>query len=298
MSSNVKNEGWPEKSTLKSSGALGGVGVLALLFAFFKIRPYLGSPPTVRAYNATDSAKAQHSGQTVKKPESATFLDSFTRIRGVRFTTGTRSGMPKSPVRIIERPLFDGLPVLVSARLARGISSLEPDLSTEADFVALIRTEETQELDDESMQGAKLMGVAVPNLDLKRMVLHFSEIVTREGRHYAVQATAIDPETQTQGVPADYSSGLPSRLAGVGISRVLTAADQILMAKLLPDPGRASIVQQATQEAARQLNDEAANDISLEATRNLRETKAELSLAVGTSLTLRLRALTEQPMKE
>ena len=297
MSGSVQNDGWEQKPTLKSNGALGGFSVIALLFAFFKARPYFEHAPRVQTYNGSEQTPQHHSGETVKKNSNATLLETLTGHQISRSAGGARSGTPRTAVKVIERPLLDGLTVTVTAVLSRGISSLEAEPDVEATFGTLIRSDDTRELDDDPLKGARLTGMAFPNLDLKRMVLKFSELVTRDGRQYAIQATAIDPETQTQGVPADYSSGLGSRLAGVGISRVITAGDQILMAKVMPDNSRASLVQQAAQESARQMNDQAANDISLEATRNLRETKAELSLPARTPLTLRLRALSDQPTR-
>lgn len=294
MSGTVQNDGWTKKQTLKSSTALGGVGLIALLFAFFKTRHLFDPTPTVRPYSGNEQTQKHHESPTAKKTGGFSMAESITAFRTLKAGSAAGQSLAHSPVKVIERPLLDGLLVTVSATLVRSISSLEPDPSVEAVFGALIRTEETHALDDDPLRGARLIGMAIPNMDLKRMALRFSELVTREGRSYGVQAIAIDPETQTQGVVAEYSSGLGSRLVGVGISRVITAGDQILMSKLLPDSGQASVVQQVTQEAARQMNDQAANEISLETTRNLRETKAELSLPAGTQLMLRLRALPEQ----
>ncbi|MGK5083423.1 hypothetical protein WDW37_08950 [Bdellovibrionota bacterium FG-1] len=296
MSGSVQNDGWTQKPTLKSNGTLAILTLIVMAFTGFKLRPYLIHAPTVHAYNGTEQTQQRHADEAVKKDGSFSLVSSMAALRQLKLGTGARSSFHPH-VKVIERPLMDGLTVTISATLSRGVSSLEPDPSIEAVLGGLIRAEETRELDDSPLQGAKLVGMAVPNMDLKRMVLRFSELITRDGRSYAIQATAIDSETQTQGVAAEYSSGLGSRLAGVGISRVLTAGDQILMAKLLPDSGSASVAQQASHEAARQMNDQAANDISLETTRNLRETKAELSLAAGTPLTLRLRALPEQTQR-
>jgi hypothetical protein len=298
MSGTVKNDGREQKRTLKSTGALAGVSFLAILFGFFKIRPYFWDSPKVRTYNRGEPSQQHHASEMVKKDGSFSLFTSMKELRQFKIGAGAqRTSSTGTEVRVIERPLMDGLTVTVTAQLTRGISSLEPDTSVEAVFGALIRTDESRELDDSGLKGAKLVGVATPNMDLKRMVIRFSELVTRDGRSYAVQATAIDPETQTVGVPADYLSGLGSRLVGVGISRVITAADQILMSKLLPDSGSASIAQQTSREVAKQMNDQAANDISLETTHNLRETKAELTLPAGTPLTLRLRVLPSQPMR-
>lgn len=299
MSGSVQNDGWTQKATLKHNGVLGGLSLLVLLFTAFKLKPYFNNTPTVRTYTGTgDQRQRRHSAEAAKKPDGTSLLDALPAFRQLRSGANARAIGVRTHVKVIERPLLDGLTVTVSATLTRGISSLDPDLSVEAVFGVLIRSEETRELDDHSLQGGKLMGMAISNMDLKRMVLKFSELVTRDGRSYAIQATAIDPETQTVGVPAEYSSGLGSRLAGVGLSRVITAGDQLLMNQLMPNAGSASAVQQAAQEVARQMNDQAANDISLEATRGLRETKAELTLPAGTTLTLRLRALPEQPQKE
>lgn len=296
MSASVKSEKWTETSILQSSLYLGAAGVAVLIFAVLKLRPYFDHSPIVKIYNGgSDQTKKKEIG-TGKKEVRSSWLDSLPGSHRARDAGlgQIKSGGVSTSVKVIERPLFDGLTVTVRATLTRGISSLEPDTSVEAVYESLIRSDDTRELDDRQIQGAKLNGLAVPNLDLKRMVLHFSELVTVDGRSYAIQAAAIDPETQTQGVPAHYSSGLATRLTGVGLSRVITVGDQILMAKILPDPSGATIAQQTSIQAVNQMNNQAANDLSLEATRDLRETKAELTLAAGTVLTLRLRVLPEQ----
>ena len=292
MSAEVKEHSWTEKSQLSGHLALALAGVVALLFAYFKIKPYLNPEKKVHPYQGQDQTdhRSAESGKKEKELNDSFIskLAPITHLGTLGGGLGSGAGA-RSRVHVIERPLFDGLSVTIRATLSRGVSSLENDPRVEAHFDSLVKEEETADLDDSSVIGAKLLGVSVPNMDLKRLVLNFSELVTRDGHSIPIQATAIDMETQTQGVRANYASGLGPRLLGVGISQVMTAGDQILMAKVLPDPSTATITQQATAQAAQQMNDQAATNLSLEATKSLRETKAELSLPAGTPLTIRLR---------
>lgn len=295
MKASTKSYSWTEKPTLHSSIALACVAILALLFAYFKMQPLLEGKTQTRPYREHgQSSEAARFESGVFKQFNLRELNSFAAAKGSSRAQGQVNAGSRGRVRVIERPLLDGLSVTIRATLNRSISSLEPDRSAEATLIELERSDETRGLDDASIRGAKLTGLAVPNFDLKRMNFQFVQLVTLEGRSYAVQGVVVDPETRTAGVRADFASGLPSRLLGVGISRAMTAGDQILMANLLPDPGTSDIVKQATQQAARQLNEQAANDLSLEATRGLRETKPELFLPAGTFLTVRLRVLPER----
>ena len=291
MSAEVKEHSWTEKSQMSGHLALAIAGIVALIFAYFKIRPYLNPEKKVHPYQGQEQT-SHHTQEEEKKDKEMndSLIAKLNPISHLGAIVGGLGGVnTKARVHVIERPLFDGLSVTIRATLTHGVSSLESSPRVEAQFDSLVKEEETADLDDSSVKGAKLMGVAVANLDLKRLVLNFTELVTRDGRSIPIQATAIDMETQTQGVRANYASGLGTRLLGVGISQVMTAGDQILMAKALPDPATATITQQATSQAAQQMNDQAATNLSLEATKGLRETKPELSLPAGTPIWLRLR---------
>ena len=299
MSGDVTEHPWTEKGTGGSrfSGhlALACVSGIVIGVTYFKLKPYLNPEPQVHAFLGHD--QAEHRSAQDKNQEKELKDSLLTKILfashlgglGGNLGGGGPSRGPRSHVRIIERPLFDGLSVTVRATLIRGVSSLQPDPRIEAELVSFIPEEGTRELDDASVRGSKLLGVAIPNLDLKRMVLNFGELVTPAGKSIAILATAIDPVAQTQGVEANSASGIGSRLLGVGISQVMRAGDQVFMAKFLPGPSSVNLTQQATSQAARQINDQAATDVSLEATKGLRDTKPELSLPSGTALTLRLR---------
>ena len=240
MSGEVTRHAWNEKPGLSGHLALGLTGAVVLVFTYFKLRPYFTSENKVHPYQGQD--QADHRSVENERKDKELKDSILTKLNPIpHFGVsgghggGGATGDVRSRVRIIERPLFDGLAVTIRAVLTRGISSLEPDPRIEARYESLVKEEETANLDDSSVVGAKLMGAAIPNLDLKRMVLNFGELVTRDGRAIPVQATAIDAETQTQGVEANYASGLGTRLLGVGISQVMTAGDQVLMAKILLD---------------------------------------------------------------
>jgi hypothetical protein len=292
MSAELNQHSWTEKSRLSGHLSLAAAGAVALIFTYFKLRPYLASDNKIHPYQGQDQADHRSSDSEKKAKEIKDSV--FSKLIpiphfGIPQGTSGAGRQSRGRVQIIERPLFDGLSVTIRAILLRGISSLESSPRIEARYESFVKEDETRDLDDSMVTGARLTGVAIANLDLKRLVLNFGELITHDGRSIPIQGTAIDPETQTQGVKADYASGLATRLFGVAISGVMTAGDQVLMAKVLPDPSTATLTQQATAQASKQLNDQAATDLSLEATKGLRQTKAELSLPAGTEITIRLR---------
>jgi hypothetical protein len=146
--------------------------------------------------------------------------------------------------------------------------------------------------DSSVIEQATLIGTANPNFQLKRLNLSFSELVSKEGKRFSVSGVAIDPETKTLGVKGDFSSGISSRLLGAAIGKAIITADQVATSHVLQNTANDdSVVTRELNREAHNTSVQAAGDISGEATRDLRETRPELSLPAGTQLTIRLKAL-------
>lgn len=191
---------------------------------------------------------------------------------------------------IIERPLFDGQTVILKAVLLGAVSSLEPESPVEAEVKTAVLEQNSFEVDTTSVEKARIVGVLASNMNLRRLNFSFNELTTKEGRTYTVQGFAVDPETKALGVAANYSSGLGSRLLGVGLDRAIVATDQIAMAKVIEGINGDSTASKELQRASIETNQQAAMSISSEATKSLRETPAELSLPAGTELIIRIKA--------
>jgi hypothetical protein len=116
-----------------------------------------------------------------------------------------------------------------------------------------------------------------------------NEFVSSDGKRYAVSGFAIDPETHSVGIPAHYRSGLASRLFGAGIAKVAVLGEQVLSERVLSSPSDSGAITQSLEKLGRESSSQATRDFSNEATKDLRETSAELSLEAGTPVTIRLK---------
>lgn len=190
---------------------------------------------------------------------------------------------------ISERPLFDGQSVVLKARLLNPYSSTDESTPVEAMVFGTVPLGSDGDVDFSPAEGARLIGSARANISVKRLMVNFTEMVTRDGRSYAVQGQAIDSTTRSSGIEGDYSSGLPTRLAGIAIERLIMAADQVAMSHLFSATAPEGQAAQQFELAARQTNQDAAASVSREATKDLRDTKAEISLDPGFEFRVRLK---------
>lgn len=194
--------------------------------------------------------------------------------------------------QVIERPLFDNLTVTLTVALEQAFSSAQGDGAVEARVLSLHRSGPTGSMstDTSVAEGATLHGSAAANFEQKKVQIRFTELVMRDGKRFSIAGVAIDAETNSLGVTAHYSSGLASRLLGVGISQAITAADQIGMAHVLENTNDSSVVNRELNRMTIDANGQVVGDLGSEATKDLRDTKAELSLPAGTIFPVRLKA--------
>ncbi len=281
---------WADKPEIKKEVILVAAILAVVGIGYFKFRSNESSSVVVKSSQV----------ETTKPPTS--LLEKLT-LTNSRKNAGSEAGTHNSTNQrrpetersavgkaIIERPLFDGLEVILKGVLLGEVSSLAPENPAEIQIVSLVPDEATQNLDPSEVLEAKIKGIISTNMAKKRLNITFAEITTKEGRSFSVTGYAVDPESKTLGLAANYSSGLGSRILGVALDRTIVAADQIAMAKIMDGMSDNSQSAKELQRASIETNQQASMSISAEATKDLRETSAELSLPVGTLILMKVRA--------
>ena len=205
-----------------------------------------------------------------------------------------QSGHDHPSAAVAERVLFDGQTVLLKARLLTPYSSKDESTPLEAVVVGAIRRFSDSEIDFSASDGAKLVGVGRANFLVKRLLLTFSEMISHDGRSYAVQGQAVDPATQTASIEGDYSSGLATRIAGIGLERLIMAADQVGMARLFSVTVPQNQAAAQFETAAIETNQEASASISGAATQDLRDAQPQITLQPGFEFQVRLKAQSQE----
>jgi hypothetical protein len=284
---------WTDKPELKREQILIVSIVAVLIVGFFKFQPYFQEPTKV----VINSEKTEQ----VKTPQS--FLEKFGLTRSESSTKNTsrnnisgganyrgvgNTSNNANKNAIIERPLFDGLEVVLKGTLMNSISSLASENPADVKVTGFIPNEITQGMDDSEVMGAQLKGVVTANYAKKILNISFAQIITSHGRSYPVAGYAVDLTNKSLGIAAEYSSGLPKRLLGTVIDRAIVVGDQLGMSALISgsvaDPTQAAI-----QMAAMDANQQAASELSREATQDLRSTQPELSVPAGTTIAFKIR---------
>jgi len=286
---------WTDKREVsKVSAYAAGLGI-AVLVALFKIRPYFVEQYAVNPFVHGNEATRTGKDSGLKHSEDNR-IDGFERSGGQSngrsrargFGGGSSGSRAQSKAMIIDRPLFDGSSVLLKAAISQSLSSNQAGGPVEA---KLIDGADLSAADERStLVGATLVGTANANLETKRYLIQFNELITTDGKRYPVTAYAFDEATQTAGVPGDFSSGTVTRIAGAILGRAIEVGDTVGTGKILENTGTQSVASAQVNQAFLEANHEATNEISEQATQGLRTTKAELSLSAGTVFSLKLKA--------
>lgn len=255
-----------------------------------KLAPYYRTHDHSVAYNKVQTTSS------VPKSLLEQFTVPFVGSRPYSSTLETRrpniptvTHDPNRP-SILERPLFDGQAVVLRVRSLNAYTSNEGSQPIEVKILGP-GIKGTSDLDFSPALGGKLIGAGSPNLAAKKLQIAFNELISADGRSYAIQGQAIDPQSLASGIEGDYSSGLPSRLLGITIDRAITTVDQIGTAYLFSSIGPQGLGAQELRTAAMQTTQQASQNIAAEATKDLRETPPEIQLPSGTSFMVRIRAL-------
>ena len=280
---------WTDKPELTREHVLLGAIFAIFGIGYFKLKPYFENHPTV----ITQSS--QFDSHSI--PESILIRLGFGHKKGRDAGHGTSSsgghasasGTNKKSV--VERPLFDGIEVTLTGILQGGVSSLASENPAVISITSLVPDDTSRSFDVSEVYQALAKGSVSENRGKKHLNISFSELTTSEGRSYQITGYAFDPETKTLGVPAEYASGLGSRILGVVLDRVITGGDEVGMAALMNGVSQNSPASAQIQMASVATNQQASTELSQEATKDLRGTQPELSLPAGTEITLKIKAL-------
>jgi hypothetical protein len=282
---------WTDKPELSREHVLIAAILAVFGIGYFKLKPYFETNSTVITQNLRVESHSipksilerfgvvHKNGKDIHGAGSASFSNS-------------RGGAGAGRRSVVERTLFDGTEVTLTGILQGGISSLAPENPAVVSIHALVPDQTTSGFDVSEVYGALAKGSVSENRTKKRINISFSELTNSEGRSFQVTGYAIDPETRTMGVPADYASGLGSRLLGAVLDRVITGGDQVGMSALMNGVSNNNSATSAQlQMASVATNQQASAELSDEATKDLRGTQAELSLPAGTEVTFKIKAL-------
>ena len=279
MKAVFKDFTWTNKPVLTTHVVFVSLALLALVFAYFRLKPHFASHEKIEPLPEVSHLKKE---TKVSRSAPSYFFDSKDTVQSSR-NSKDFSNFPISKTMkggFIERPLFDGATVTVQASLLHEVSSNQNDRSVEA----VIKDASSE------MTGATLLGNYSWNFELKRMNFQFSELTTKDGRRFNISGVAIDPETRSLGAPANYSSGIASRVIGTGIGKVLSVGADLFGARILENSNDSDVVRRELTRLASDSSYQTAQDIGDEATKGLKDTQPELSLPMNTLLTIRLKA--------
>ena len=283
----VKSYEWSDKIKVKLIAAY-GVGVAAAgVITFFKIKPYFEHKPFIRVFMGTPKSEGAGNKNFNLGLDGST---SFHQVLGSKpGQTARARGGNQTNNYVIERPLFDGLTVTLKAVLMEGILSSSGSTGVQAKL--LNGSDLDGSFEASFLTDATLIGSASANFDSKTFNLSFNELITLQGKQYQISGFAFDPKTQTQGVPADYSSGLTSRIAGSILNQAIQVGQEVATSRVLTNTGSSdSIAAMEMNRAMISTSQQATGDLGTEATAGLRNTRPALSLPGGTVFTLKLSA--------
>lgn len=285
---------WSDKIQLTTPAACIAGLVVSLLVLSYRLKPYFQDHKEVTVFKGSRDTTRP----SVKLPGfNIGHFDAQFTPKGIVSNLlktgsgqgGTRGTSDNSKNRVIERPLFDGMMVSLRAVLLQSMSSNDGSPTIQAKLLDGADLNGSYEVS--FLKDATLSGTASPNLNAKRYNLQFSELITPEGKRYAVAAFAFDEKSQTVGIEADYSSGLVPRLAGSVLGQAIQVGQDIGTARVLNNSGASDSV--ASMEMNRALvstSQQTTGDISTEATSGLVNTRPVVSLEAGTVFTVKLKA--------
>lgn len=265
---------------------------IAIILAFgvllvAKLAPYYQEKSRTVVYNSIQTVPNTPKDLVEKTEARTNFIDK-TRPGVSGGAWASRKNDRKNP-SVAERPLFDGQSVILKVRSLNPFSSKEANQILEATVVSPFLRDTDGSIDFSITDGAKLVGTGSANFSTKRLFLTFTEMVSKEGRGYPIQAQAIDRESLASGISGDYSSGLPTRLLGIALDRAIMAADQVGTAYLFSSIGPQGPANQEFKKAAMETNNQASQNLAAEATKDLRETSQEIALPSGSEFYVRVR---------
>jgi hypothetical protein len=292
MSAEVRNYRWSSKPVMATQ-SLFFVGAMLLVFILcFRFYSKMKKQSEVHAFT---QAKSDH---TATKTNEALAKSGSVPSGGLSKTPryqvrGSVATNPRHQNVIQERPLFDGMTVTIEVATLQSVSSNSGDPSMDAQVVAAVAGD-TSPPDMDGILGATLHGQFQPNFDTKRLHVVFRELVTQDNRHYPISGIGLDMDGEAIGVPGDYSSGMGLRILGATIGTVISTAETVGTSRIIEnEAGQDALLGSQLNQAITTTTQGATTTISDEATHDLKNQKAVLSLPAGTHFRVKIRETTE-----
>jgi hypothetical protein len=288
MSAQVKSYRWSDKPVAAKQSIL---TVLLLIVGGVLVFKFRARQRALSEVHAFTQGKKDHSTTQTAQDISKSGSVAKGAINKTSRYQSRAGGAPsnRNEKGIQERPVFDGLTVVLETELQQSLSSSSGDTSLEVSVVAMLPGEGSQAADS-SIQGAKLSGQFQPNFETKRMMIQFRELVTSDGRRYAVSGFALDFDGQSSGVPADYSSGMATRILGATLGTAISTAEIVATSRVIENgAGQDALMSSQLNSAISSSTQGATSTISEEATKGLKSQRAVLSLSAGVHFRVKLR---------
>jgi hypothetical protein len=288
MSAQVRSYRWSDKPVAAKQTIVTVLLTILVAILILRFRSKIRSKSEVHAF--TQSKQNHSQGQTLDAIKSSGSVPPGKLVKGVRAqATGNNSSSNQHAPTIQVRPLFDGMTATLLGSISQAISSNSGDSSVMAIVVGLLPGD-VSEGDAEGIEGATLHGQFVSNFETKKVQIQFRDLVTPDGRTYAVSGVALDMDGKSIGVPADYSSGIGYRLLGATLGTVISTAEIAATSRVIEnEAGQEALMSSQLNQAITTSSQGATTTISDEATRDLKNHKATLSLPAGTQFQVKLK---------
>jgi hypothetical protein len=287
MSAQVQSYRWSDKPVAAKQSIVTVLLTVLVAILILRFRSKIRSKSDVHAFTLSKQNHSQ--GQTSEGIKSSGSVSPGKLTKVAPRARGNSNNQNQHGSNIQVRPLFDGMTATLMGAISQAISSNSGDSSIVATVVDLLPGDVSSS-DAEGIQGATLRGQFVSNFETKKVQIQFRELVTPDGRTYAVSGVAMDTDGKSIGIPADYSSGIGYRLLGATLGTVINTAEIAATSRVIEnEAGQEALMSSQLNQAITTSSQGATTTISEEATRDLKNHKATLSLPAGAQFQVKLR---------
>jgi hypothetical protein len=287
MSAQVQSYRWSDKPVAAKQSIVTVLLTVLVAILILRFRSKIRSKSDVHAFTLSKQNHSQ--GQTSEGIKSSGSVSPGKLTKVAPRARGNSNNQNQHGSNVQVRPLFDGMTATLMGAISQAISSNSGDSSIVATVVDLLPGDVSSS-DAEGIQGATLRGQFVSNFETKKVQIQFRELVTPDGRTYAVSGVAMDTDGKSIGIPADYSSGIGYRLLGATLGTVINTAEIAATSRVIEnEAGQEALMSSQLNQAITTSSQGATTTISEEATRDLKNHKATLSLPAGAQFQVKLR---------
>jgi hypothetical protein len=287
MSAQVQSYRWSDKPVAAKQSIVTVLLTVLVAILILRFRSKIRSKSDVHAFTLSKQNHSQ--GQTSEGIKSSGSVSPGKLTKVAPRARGNSNNQNQHCSNVQVRPLFDGMTATLMGAISQAISSNSGDSSIVATVVDLLPGDVSSS-DAEGIQGATLRGQFVSNFETKKVQIQFRELVTPDGRTYAVSGVAMDTDGKSIGIPADYSSGIGYRLLGATLGTVINTAEIAATSRVIEnEAGQEALMSSQLNQAITTSSQGATTTISEEATRDLKNHKATLSLPAGAQFQVKLR---------